>query len=436
MFVDRRKAKSLSILGAFSEEGGGRDALEKIGNALLILYLISIYVWSGNATMHVYSNLLCLITIVVMLLVVRVRNIYISLPLGTLILFAVFCVISILWAIDPSRSTTMALRTLPLLVVFSVVLYSYLASISDGKRILLRGIYVSGICLAIYAIFTQGGPSTYLSMMGSGLRAGGEVANENTVGMGTGFSLIVAFYQVLFEKKPINIVPMLLCGLVALGTGSNKALIAMVLGCLFLLVFYAYQKKSVVSLFMSLALIVAILAGVLFLLQLPMFETINERFSSMVNTFLGISEDNASTSARMQMMEAGIAQFLERPILGIGIGNSGIITQRISQGLDTYLHNNYVELLACVGIVGTALFYAAPVSCAARILRNLNVAPPEAVLDLVIILSWLVIQVGFVAYSDKTTYVYIVLAALYAYPIGSEQASTTYSQDNASFESN
>ena len=414
----------------FSVQKRAVISLESMANALLYLYLISIYIWSSNATMHTYSNLLCLITIVVMLIVINVKNIYISLPLGTLILFAAFCVISILWAEDPSRSTTMALRTLPLLVVFSVVLYSYLASISDGKRILLRGIYVSGICLAFFAILTQGGPSAYLSMMGSGLRVGGEVANENTVGMGTGFSLIIAFYLLLFEKKPINIVPMLLCGLVALGTGSNKALIVMVLGCLFLLVFYAYQKKSAVSLFMSLALIVAILAGVLFLLQLPMFETINERFSSMVNTFLGISEDNASTAARMQMTEAGIAQFLESPIVGIGIGNSGIITQRISQGLDTYLHNNYVELLACVGIVGTALFYAAPVSSAARILRNLSVAPSEAVLVLVIILSWLVIQVGFVAYSDKTTYVYIVLAALYAYPIMSAQVSPVYCQKN------
>lgn len=394
------------------------DVLVHLANALLMLYAISIYIWSSNATMYIYSNLLCLATLAVMLLVVVPRQgITITKPLGYLLAFGAFCIASILWAEEPSRSITVAFKTLPLLIIFAIVLNNYLECINNGKEFLFSCIYISGIALALYTIWIQGGFGAYLSQMGMGNRLGGEVANENVVGMGTAFSLLIAFYLVLFRHRFAHLAVMALCGLVAFGTGSNKALIIMLLGCLLLLVFYAYTNGTVMSLIKALVLLICVGMGVLALLQLPMFETINQRFNEMINTFLGTGKTNASTVERIGLTKAGLNQFFETPLLGIGIGNSGIITQRVVAGFDSYLHNNYVELLACVGVLGTFLFYMSVLVSLFKMLVNIKSASSSAILVVVLILAWLFIQVGYVSYAEKTTYIYIVLIGMYAWPI-------------------
>lgn len=398
-----------------ASESRMNDVLVHLANALLMLYTISIYVWSSNASMYVYSNLLCLATLVVMLLVVAPRRgITITRPLGYLIAFGAFCITSILWAEEPARSITMAFKTLPLLILFAIVLYNYLGYIKNGKEYLLNCVYVSGIVLALYVIWIQGGPSAYLSLLGTGVRLGGEVANENVVGMAAAFSFIIAFYHVLYEHRMSHAAMMVLCGLVAFGAGSNKALIAMVFGCLMLLVFNAYLTGTVMSLLKSAGLLVVLACALLALLQLPMFETLNTRFNEMLNTFTGSGKGSASTAERIGFIQAGLKQFAETPLLGIGIGNSGLITQQVTIGTDTYLHNNYVELLACVGAVGTLLFYAATLTSLLSVLKKGKYNDAQAILVAIMIMAWLVIQVGYVSYSEKTTYIYIVLIALYA----------------------
>ena len=407
--------------GNAASERRMNDVLVHLANALLMLYTISIYVWSSNASMYVYSNLLCLATLVVMLLVVAPRRgITITRPLGYLIAFGAFCITSILWAEEPARSITMAFKTLPLLILFAIVLYNYLGYIKNGKEYLLNCVYVSGIVLALYVIWIQGGPSAYLSQLGMGGRLGGDVANENVVGMGAAFSLIIAFYHIVYERRIVHIATMILCGLVAFGTGSNKALIAMACGCVALLVFNAYLTGTVMSLLKTVGLTVVVAGILLSLLQLPMFETLNTRFTEMVNTFTGTGKTSVSTATRIEFTQAGLKQFVETPLFGIGIANSGLITQQVIIGFDTYLHNNYVELLACVGIIGTALFYAAVLTSLLSVLKKGKTNSAKAVLVAILIIVWLIIQVGYVSYAEKTTYIYTVLMGLYALPVNYE----------------
>lgn len=404
-----------------ASESRMNDVLVHLANALLMLYTISIYVWSSNASMYVYSNLLCLATLVVMLLVVAPRRgITITRPLGYLIAFGAFCITSILWAEEPARSITMAFKTLPLLILFAIVLYNYLGYIKNGKEYLLNCVYVSGIVLALYVIWIQGGPGAYLSQLGMGGRLGGDVANENVVGMGAAFSLIIAFYHIVYERRIVHIATMILCGLVAFGTGSNKALIAMACGCVALLVFNAYLTGTVMSLLKTVGLTVVVAGILLALLQLPMFETLNTRFTEMVNTFTGTGKTSVSTATRIEFTQAGLKQFVETPLLGIGIANSGLITRQVVIGFDTYLHNNYVELLACVGIIGTALFYAAALTSLLSVLKKGKTNSAKAVLVAILIIVWLIIQVGYVSYAEKTTYIYMVLMGLYALPVNYE----------------
>ena len=75
----------------------------------------------------------------------------------------------------------------------------------------------------------------------------------------------------------------------------------------------------------------------------------------------------------------------------------------------TYLHNNYIELLACGGIVGTALYYVPRLALlrdfwSSRFLRN-----RQAIACLTILLLLLIMDYGAVAYSEKMQYLYLLM---------------------------
>lgn len=70
----------------------------------------------------------------------------------------------------------------------------------------------------------------------------------------------------------------------------------------------------------------------------------------------GNGEIDHSAQVRQDMFKLGISIFKDNPIFGIGMGQcSYLYTKYI--GHDCYLHNNYAELLANGGVVGTYLFY-------------------------------------------------------------------------------
>ena len=393
---------------------------EKIANILIVLYAISIYIWSDDESMVVYSTLLCFASMAFMLIVALPRrHIVISRPIAYLILFDVYCLASILWAREPARAETMALRTLPLLTVYALILYNYIVEI-NGEKLLVGAIYLAGIVLSIYTITMQGGIGGYLQLLNSGMRVGDNVNNVNVIGLGTGISVIIAFYYVMFHRKIYHLVSLALCGFVALGTGSNKALVIMALGCFLVLVFYAYVTNNIFTLLKALAALIAVSVAFIALLQLPMFETINTRFEGMVNAYLGVGKIDGSARIRDYLVQVGLRQFAKTPFFGIGINNGATVALQ-AVGHDYYLHNNYVELLVDCGVVGTFFFYGAILSSLLKVLKELKKGSPVFALVAIVLLAWLIIQYGYVCYYSKTSYLYIALAAAVAFPISSER---------------
>ena len=401
-----------------------RDRMfEKIANILLMLYAVSIYIWSDDESMVIYSTLLCLASMVFMLLVVVPRrHIFIPRPMVYLLLFDAYCIASILWAREPWRAEAIALRTLPLLTLFAIILYNYIDE-TGGVGLLINAIYIAGIVLAVYTVYMQGGLGGYLQLLNSGIRAGDNVNNVNVIGLGTGISVIIAFYYVIFHKKIYHLVLLVLCGFVALGTGSNKALIIMVLGCFLVLVFYTYVTGNVFTLLKMTVILVVAAMAVIALLQLPMFETINKRFNGMINAYLGVGRVDNSAKIRDYLVQVGLQQFAQTPLFGIGINNGATVALQ-AVGNDYYLHNNYVELLVDCGVIGTFLFYGAIVSSLIRVIRDLKSGSSICVLVAIVIVAWLIIQYGYVCYYSKPAYLYVVLAAVIAFPSPSKCKKT------------
>ena len=352
--------------------------------------------------------------VVMLYVIMTIRPLYIPNALFPLILFNIVCVLSILWATEVDKAVTMATRTLPLLTIFALITYNYVDAIGDSAA-LIRAIYIAGIVLALYTITMQGGLSGYVEQLSSGERVGGNVNNVNTIGLSTGTSAIIAFYYIVSKRRPLHLVCLALCVFVALGTGSNKALVVLVLGCIFFLLCISISSGNVFS-FVKL-IIGAVVALLVFiaLLQLPMFETISTRFQGLINSYMGSGQTDSSAMTRNALVEAGIAQVSKTPLLGIGINNGGVVAMQ-AVGHDYYLHNNYIELLVDVGIVGTTLFYALPAASLFVCLHKVRKGDSEAVLVTAILLTWLIVQWGYVAYYNKPTYLYLALFAAVAFP--------------------
>ena len=144
---------------------------------------------------------------------------------------------------------------------------------------------------------------------------------------------------------------------------------------------------------------------------MPIFSTVFDRFQMSINSFTGQGKVDNSTRLRKAFIKAGINQFLKTPILGVGIGNSGYITEKAT-GWFTYLHNNYVELLATTGIIGFGLYYSVYVYIIISCLKMISQKNKYINVVLVIMLLNVILEYGMVSYYSKNTYIYILLGLI------------------------
>ena len=110
---------------------------------------------------------------------------------------------------------------------------------------------------------------------------------------------------------------------------------------------------------------------------------------------------------RQDMIDVGMEYFKNSPILGIGIGGSAVITKS-EYGVEMYLHNNFVELLACGGIVGFTCYYAIFAYILINLIKMTLAKDDSAYLPLSMILTTLVTSVATMTYYDKIVYIYLV----------------------------
>lgn len=381
--------------------------LTSLIDIFILLYAVSIYILSFSEESNMISKLLALIlmglTAMYVLLVGRIK---LNSLIGFCALFIFICLLSSFWAVNQNTALSMV-STLFQIFVLIFLLYNYLC-FEDKMDYLIKVICIAGTVFAVYTVLYFG-IDEYFAGLEEGARMGAEEINVNVVGMATASSAVIALWFVFYEKKLWYAVSVVVCAVVSLGSGSRKALIALILGVLFLFILKGNSRKKLLSILEGALLLVALY----YVLQLPIFETIGERFESMLNAFTGEGSTDGSTNLRLNMIDVGLKQFEETPFTGVGIGNSKYITQKYL-GWSTYLHNNYVELLASVGIFGTAAYYLMYIQPLFAVIKPAIKQNKYAVLALSLIFIELILQYGAVQYYSKTTYISLLLFSLIA----------------------
>lgn len=378
----------------------------KILTVLLTLYMASVLLFSANTVLNSVSQLLFLASMGggAVYMMMHGKNFKIERFLEIFAFFVLFCFISTIWAEDRNAAISRVI-TLCQLFLMSLVFTSYMSNYENVDK-MLKGFIISGVLCSITVIGYYG-ISEYIRLMMLGVRLGGGINNENVIGLYTSTTAVMCFYFAYCKKEKLFYIVMLLPFFVAMGSGSRKALALVVFG-IFAIIFIQYRREAKLSGFVKLVAAVTVLAvAVAVMSQMEIFDVMFSRIEKMFNS---AQKDN-STLVREAMIEYGLDYFKQHPYTGIGIANSGIITKN-NLGWSTYLHNNYVELLATVGIFGTILYYAIYVYLIVELYKlAFRENDDTAVLMLSLMVSNLVMDYGAVSYYSKTTYIYLAMAA-------------------------
>ena len=306
------------------------------------------------------------------------------------ILFISFSIASSLWAIDSGCSFEIIKKML----IRSIVLWfvSILCTEKADFFEVLKLFTIANAINFIYIFYTI--DLTTLGNMRIGAGSLGEEWNANDIGMTMAFSAFIAYFLFKNQKnkkgKFLYSIAITFFAVIVLFTGSKKALFIFIFAPLFL--YYITSRNKIRATFLMLLGGVCLLY---FVMNIPsLYSVIGRRIKSFLSYFIGSGNVDRSTLLRIGMIDYGFLWFKERPILGYGINNYSKLYGSIT-GWYTYSHNNYIELLVGVGIIGTVIYYSSYLYLIKNALGKKNLFSAFA---FVLIITIMITEIGLVSY--------------------------------------
>lgn len=327
-------------------------------------------------------------------------------------LFVIFAFATSFWGLgftDPLfRSAQLFLILINLFLFYNII-----------KKYNLFNTFLNGILLGAFVNFLLVlgiVPAPFPIIDINGLRYFGTLGNPNTLSLIMVTSMLSSiiylrkaqeinkiFYYYQYFNILISVYTIFL-------TVSKKGIFA---GLLLLSIFILLNMKKPKN-FLKLTFFIGI--GVAILLNFvnmddffTFYDRIIRRFTSMQ---VGLSSGNnvgTSTGERMYFIELGLKYFTEKPLFGHGINNFHMIAR-------TYSHNNYVELLFGVGLIGTLIFYFIYL----QLLKKVFVMRDNylRVIFIVYILMLLILDMAYVSYGSKI----LLYTLLYLYILAEQDS--------------
>lgn len=331
------------------------------------------------------------------------RQVYFPRCLAFLVLFYIWA----FWGAlaNPNGLSTIMNRliTMTILYVLLLILINYLHSGINFELILIS-LFWAGVIFSFAVMFSEGGIQQYLFKLISGGRLGDNIGNVNSVGMNLSFSYAAGCYILVTRKGKkllIFFIPILLA---CFGTGSRKVLIFIACITFLYVIHYIKEyttKKSSKRYLTYLKYFLFIIFILLVLLSSGILDTTLDRFTGLMNIFSNKGKVESSANIRMNMIQIGLKSVSEHPFFGIGLGNTGIITMKYL-GRNTYLHNNYIEILASTGIIGFLFYYSFyAVLFVKMLLRYLRYRDNIIFWGLATLFIQLILEIAMVSYYSK-----------------------------------
>jgi O-antigen ligase len=277
------------------------------------------------------------------------------------LLFLVVMLVSLVYT--PDKEAAINYSILPFFI--QLVIYIVMINLIEGDEQIeliinvysLIGFLFSFMCITLYA-----------NDLFSGHRFGYSVdRNPNEIMLQLMIPACFLFYKSLKSEsiKYRYLLGAVLCVVVMLCTGSKKTILVLLFPIVFLL--FRKGKNRFLRLFL---LLTAMIIGFVSIFRLDfLYGVLGTRIESLLNLSRDISQLSVSDTdaVRMLMRNRAFGMFLSSPMWG-----NGCESFRVLSGYNTYSHNNYTELLASYGVIGTIIYYYLPVNLIINSLKEIT----------------------------------------------------------------
>lgn len=309
----------------------------------VIFYIMSLFIFTSLTTIYYTYLRIILFFSLFLFFLPFLKDIKItSKPLRINLLFLFFILANNLWAFDKSWSIH---RTIAIISYFlgAYLIYLIFSNHILDIKYLLHALIISSFILTIFALYEY--------VFFQELRAAGLVGNPNIYGSNIVFLsfIIYYYYNLKTRNKMINTLLNTFILIAIIVSGSRQTL-------LMAGVFYVYYLCDLfIDYKLNIKKIIKILL-ILFLITI-IFITFTEIFKNLIFNIYSIQRllqgpQEASFRERTELIKIGLILFKERPFLGYGLDNF-----RPAAGVSKYPHNNYIDLLVSLGIVGLFSYY-------------------------------------------------------------------------------
>lgn len=314
--------------------------------------------------------------------------------------FFFLCAASIIWAASRVEVTNI-LKNMLINTAILFMLRSYMLYKEDVLKIIK--LFIAAITLnAFYLLYVNRKFLTVANVSATAAnRLGSEgLWNANAIGMMMSIGFIYYIYRFRRESKNVyrigDIFFIAILGFAALVSGSRKALVSIVLGTVIYLLLDSEGKRA-----RSILIIIAVIVGVYYaVVKIPYFYSIiGWRMETMISGYTGVGDVDHSTILRKQFIEVGLRVFKEHPILGVGIDCFRVYNSQIT-GYRWYAHNNYVELLADLGIIGFIVYHSGYIYLLFEFIKKIHDKDSITKMLFSIFVCIMVSAYGAVIYSD------------------------------------
>jgi O-antigen ligase len=332
--------------------------------------------------------------ILLILLVAFKQNKKISLYTFWSAAFFMICLLSYIWSIDQIVAAKQIFNILKVLLIGNA-----LVLFLDNKEERINFILLTITLVAVY--------TTVLLVINTpandwgNARLGESIGlNANDLALKMAISSIISVYLGKVNKKNYYFLFAIIFTIITFLTGSRKAFFMIIIGLIFLYTTNLKNKRNIIII-IPIMLIISFSSWKLIMTVPQLYDVLGERMEQMLNAFLGQGEVDQSTLDRLNMINTGISLFKERPLIGYGVSNFSVLT------IHAYAHNNYVELLVSVGLLGTLLYYSLYVWI---IFKMLKLKGKNAGLIISLIIGLVVMEYGQVTYYIEIYQIIIAFA--------------------------
>lgn len=324
----------------------------QVTNILIILYVF------GSVVLDQGDNLLKLIKVLFVIPciinIIKSKKLYFDTYVKWMFCFAAFAGLSFFWALSISNA---AYRYQTLLLNFICIycLLVYLKNRPGRISLILYTMLFAPFILEMRVVTSFG----LLAFQHT--RNFDSIMSSNLIGMRAGIAVVLGAYFYLTRKKYkiIYLLSIVLNASIAILSASRKAIFFMLIPLLF---YYIFKQRNILKLLRN-ALFAFVIVGVICyaIMNIPfIYDMVGYRLETMLYGMTGSGETDGSTSLRLKMIEWGLEWFMAKPWIGYGINNymSLLGTMHTYAGTTgVYAHNNYIELLVDLGLIGTAIYY-------------------------------------------------------------------------------